>query len=108
MQCVRVDPGGPLSKVRLYQRDAHAHLGGSLTMVGAIDDLHVFVVALREPPAQAALNTACRDERYFDVPVHGPVLFVATNQEGEEIDVDYDALRERLDVRMPEHSGIEG
>ena len=73
-------------------------------MAGAIDDLHIFVVALREPPAQAAVNHACRDERYFDVPVYGPVLFVATDSEGEETDVDCDALEKRLNVRMQEQS----
>ena len=64
-----------------------------VALVGAIDELRAFAVARRER-AHLPLNVLCVDEfRFHETPIRGPVLFVGTGDDGEEIDVDAEALR---------------
>lgn len=67
-----------------------------VTLVGAIDELRVFAVARRQR-AHLPCNALCLNEaRFHETPLRGPVLFVGTGDEGEEIDVDVEALKRCL------------
>lgn len=95
MRCVLVQPDGTAACVAAAQQEAHAVLGGAVTLVGAVDELGVFAVALRDAAALPA-HAWCTDPARFDLPVRGPVLFVATDEAGEEADVDEARLRGAL------------
>jgi hypothetical protein len=91
MDCLLAHADGTLEDVRIHQREASEVLGGDVTLVGAVAAAHVFAVGRRDAAALPP-NPLCTDPSRFDVPVRGPVLFVATDDEGEEMPVD----RERL------------
>lgn len=91
-RCALVDADGTLRELRASQTDAHVLLAcKELTMVGALDSLGVFAVGRRDAAA-LPVNPACANPRFFDAPVRGPVLFVATNARGDEMDVDVERL----------------
>lgn len=92
MNCLLVQPDGTATRVTARQRDAHAVLGGPVTLAGAVDELGVFAVALRDANALPP-NPWCTDPARFDLPVRGPVLFVCTEADGEEGSVDEPCLR---------------
>jgi hypothetical protein len=87
MNCLLVHADGRVDDVRLLQREAAAWLGGDVTLVGAVDEARAFAVGLRDA-ARLPVNTACADAARFDVPVRGPVLFVGTDEDGDETHVD--------------------
>ena len=73
-----------------------SEMGGMITFVGAIDDLHVFALALAAS-TELPVNTLCTDCNVFlQLPVRGPVLFIATDDAGEPMDVDVEAIESRL------------
>lgn len=100
MQCVLVHADGRVTPRRLWQRDAHTCLGGAVALVGAVDEERAFAVALRqeeEATRLLAVNGACTDPARFHVlPVRGPVLFVGTDADGAETDLDVASLSARL------------
>ena len=83
--CVRVD--GRREVVEWPQRDVHRHLGGPLTIVGAWPECGAVAVALRE--SAAAPNPAVPGAR-------GDVWIGATDEAGEEADLDVAALEAAL------------
>lgn len=87
MNCVLAHPDGTCEDVCVAQAEAHKLLGGPVTLVGAVAPAHAFAVALRES-ARLPVNTLCTDPSRFDAPVRGPVLFVATDDAGDEMAVD--------------------
>lgn len=91
MNCVVVHADGSTEQMVLCQSQASEYLGGAVTFVGAVDEVRCFAVGLRDS-AQLPLNTACTDPKRFDVPVRGSVLFVATDDSGEETHVDAERL----------------
>ena len=71
-------------------------MGGMITFVGAIDDLKVFVLALAGSE-KLPVNPLCTDCNVFlQLPVRGPVLFIATDEAGEPMDVDVEAVESQL------------
>lgn len=100
MECVFAEASGQVRDVTICQTKAHTLFdGASLSMVGAVDEVGVFAVGLRDA-AHLPSNPLCTDPARFDVPVRGPVLFVATDREGEQMRVDKAALL-RLIGRTP-------
>ena len=97
-QSLLVHADGRFETVATTQANA-AHIlqdDTGVSLVGAIDELRVFAVARRER-AHLPCNTLCVNEsRFHETPIRGPVLFVGTGEEGEEIDVDTDALKRCL------------
>lgn len=98
--CLLVHPCGRREQVVWEQRAVSANLGGAVTFVGALDDLCVVIVgvadaAALEPNALAHthpwLFLDCSD-------VRGPVVFVASDDKGDEMDVDVRALEARLNA----------
>ena len=72
-------------------------MGGMITFVGGIDALQVFALALQTPDSTMQTNPWCTDREVFlELPVHGPVLFIATDEAGEPMDVDADAVQSHL------------
>ena len=96
MQCVLVHADGRVEPKRVWQRDAHACLGGAVTLVGAVDEERAFAVALHASET-LPVNVACTDPtRFHSLPVRGPVLFVGTDADGAETDLDVASLSARL------------
>ena len=68
-------------------------MGGSLTFVGAIDDLGVVAMG-RETRAEGdKLNLWCGSGEHFDAPVFGTVLFAGSDAQGMDMDVPVEPLR---------------
>ena len=102
--CLRCAPDGTLTEVRTAQGEIASLLGGTVTFVGAMPDLGVFLVARRleeceeeggyrgeaPPPVNAgvALNPL-----YFHEEARGDVFLIASGGGGEEVDVDVQAVR---------------
>ena len=85
------------------QRDVALKLDGSIEFVGAIPSLDVFIVARvpdesddtygRGMPPKATINTIYRShEQFFHEIPYGPIVFIASDMNGEEIDVDVPAF----------------
>lgn len=90
VRSVVLRPCGARETVEWAHEEVSQRLGGSITFVGAVPELHVFAVGLSEC---GEVNRHCVDERIFlQLPVHGPVVFVATDDDGEPMDVDVEGL----------------
>jgi hypothetical protein len=90
---------GDEEEVRWDHEEVSCKMGGSVTFVGAIDDLHVFAVALSESDHEKT-NPLCNNADVFmALPVRGPVVFVATDDDGNPMDVDVHLLRNRLHAK---------
>jgi hypothetical protein len=93
--CLLVHADGTRERVVWDQRAIATHLGGAITFVGALDDLHAVIVGLaREAAADLDVNALARTHPHLfhDTDVRGPVVFVGSDDEGEEMDVDATAL----------------
>ena len=95
-----VSEDGASSIVHVAQRDARRVLEDEgVTLVGAIDELNVFAVA-KQNRSHLSVNVVCSDAaRFHDLPLRGPILFVATDDRGEEVDVDIVKLKTVLQVQ---------
>lgn len=92
MNCVWIDVDGTVRDVQTCQTQAHILFEKApLTMVGAVHEIWVFAVA-RANASDLPENPACTNPARFDLPVHGPVLFVATDANGDQMNVDREAL----------------
>ena len=99
-RCLVAHTDGRLEEVFTTQANATHILGGSVSLVGAFDEIRVFAVARKDADALAPNCLCIHKDRFHDLPLRGPVLFVATGDEGEEIDVDVEALQ-RLLTQFP-------
>ena len=92
--CLLVHADGARERVVWDQRAVATHLGGAITFVGALHDLHVVVVGLADAPADLDVNALARTHPHLfhEADVRGPVVFVGSDDDGEEMDVDVDAL----------------
>lgn len=70
-------------------------MGGPITFVGAIPDLQVFALA-RRSNEEEDLNPFCENPQIYMQTVKGCVLFVATDESGDPIDVNVEMLKKRL------------
>lgn len=92
---VVLNPDGTRSEVHWRHEDVSNQLGGRITFVGAVPSLNVFIVARRDDDEVMSLgeNPYCFDREVFMTPVvRGPLVFLATDDDGEPIDVDSRAL----------------
>ena len=88
---------GSYEELDSTQRDAHEVLGGPVQIAGAIHELNVVAVGLRENDALIS-NPYCGDKDRFEDDVRGPVLFVASDVTGDEMDVNVNVLLEVLEI----------
>lgn len=80
--------------------EVSAMMGGTITFVGAIDDLQVFVLALTYSD-KLYVNPFCTDcDVFMHLPVRGPVIFIATDKDGDPIDVDVEAVKSHLHITI--------
>ena len=100
--CMRCDADGTLTSVRLDQRKVSKELGGGpIGFVGAIPDLQVFIVArVFEDVDVETGNDAGKVNRayvthpqYFHEVPRGPVVFVGSDDAGDEMDVEESKFR---------------
>ena len=97
VQSLWIKPNGCSEVVDWPHEQVSQRMGGPITFVGGIDDLHVFIVGLVEPRSPEDLEEWSVDERIFmKGTMKGPVLCVATNDNGDPIDVDVEALKKKL------------
>lgn len=85
---ILVAPDGTVQERNSAQEKLHEHLGGPLTIVGAIPSLNAVLVALRDA-GHLDLHAwnGCSDF-LADDDVRGSVAIVATDEHGEEEDLD--------------------
>lgn len=84
---------GELTVRRVPCSRLHVLMGGSLTFVGAIDDLGVVAMG-RETRAEGdRVNLWCGSGEHFDAPVFGTVLFAGSDAQGMDMDVPVESLR---------------
>ena len=93
---------GSRQPVRCAQRDAHALLGGPLTIVGAVPEVDAVIVARREPDDAAPPHPFFRGQRDGGQDVRGDVLVVASDADGAEMDLDLGACLRCLAGRTPD------
>ena len=96
-RCIVVHPDGRMETVMWEQRAVARHLGGSVTFVGGIEELQIVFVALAfTPPSEEPINPFFVDhrERFFPCtpPMHGSMVMIASDDDGEPIDVDVERV----------------
>lgn len=96
---------GTMEERRIDQCNISALLGGPLTFVGAFPQWNAYAVGLREPPDTAPVNPV--STRLFEE-VAGDVVFLASDDDGEETDLDVAAVREFLESPQNKDAGGEG
>lgn len=97
---------GSRQPVRCAHRDAHALLGGPLTIVGAVPEVDAVIVARREPDDAAPPHPFFRGQRDGGQDVRGDVLVVASDAEGAEMDLDLGACLRCLAGRSPDGAAV--
>ena len=90
--------------VRLDQRELSQYLGGPITFVGALHDLDAVVIATTtatEPHPLSLPTSACRHV-FFDTPAHGTLLVVASDEDGQAVDLDVAKVCLEMGLCAPE------
>ena len=87
---------GDVTEFNASQSSAHTLLGNEVTIVGAIPELNVIVAAAAASSEDEPIHPISVHTKYFHQIVRGPLLFVATDDDGDETDVDVQALRALL------------
>jgi hypothetical protein len=85
---VLVAPDGTVEERNSAQGKVHEHLGGPLTIVGAIPSLNAVVVALRDAGHLDRHGWNGRSHFFAGDDVRGAVAVVASDDRGEEEDLD--------------------
>lgn len=89
--CVRCDEDGGMSVLNCFHKDVAKHLGGEIGFVGAVLELNILILAALATtlPMNKTLNS---HGAHFHQVAHGPLVFVASDENGDEIDVDVPSL----------------
>lgn len=96
---LHVTPDGKQNVVQWDHRDLANRLGGSITFVGAVESCNVVVVGLVDASGFEVNEFAALHPDVFmkeAMPVRGPIVFVGSDDDGEEMDVDIDGLAGKL------------
>lgn len=81
------------------QSSIEAMFDGALTFVGAIPEVDAFVVAAKDHVGQ--LNALCAEHaEFFHAEARGDLVILASNDQGQEVDLDVDATLQLLE-RLP-------
>ena len=98
MRCLLLHEDGKTQTLDVRETECAHVLGGDVTFVGAIDTCSVVALGLRDPKDRM-VNVHCKDPCLFDVPVMGPVLIVASDERGMEMDVEVGQVEFALKIR---------
>lgn len=90
--CVRCEENGVMSVCECPQKDVARHLGGSIGFVGAIPELNIFILAGTQTDRPVNTTIYTHGKRFHEV-AHGPLFFIASDENGDEIDVDVESLQ---------------
>ena len=97
---------GDQEELQCAHEEVHSKLGGKITFVGGIPTVNTFVVGLKDAET-LPINTFCLNEDIFmELPVKGPVVFVATDEDGEPVDVDIAYVKHLLIRKHPPHESV--
>ena len=94
--CLLVHTDGTRERVKWQQSAVAAHLGGAVTFVGALDDLSVFLVGVADATDDVNALARTHPWLFLEPNVRGPVVFIASDPDGDEMDVDVLSLEARL------------
>jgi len=97
-KCVIVRCDGSVNIVDMLQTKASEFMKGALTFVGAVPDLNVYALARQSDVNVSASEAHFLVRRhgeplFFESNVCGDILFVASDEDGDETDVDVEALK---------------
>ena len=97
--CIFVDTDGRLQPVSWDQRTVAHRLGGAVTFVGGIQELGIVFVGLAVC-ASGDVNPLylTHKDLFFPCtpPVRGPIVMIASDEAGDEMDVDVDEVGRML------------
>lgn len=108
--CLIVPPAAPPYSVRWSQKEVseRMHDGvrtGRITFIGAVPALNVFAVACEEGVGEPnpVVDGRNRERFFVDAPreVRGDVVFIGSDDDGDECDVDVAALAAQLSLGSP-------
>jgi hypothetical protein len=108
VRCLRLGPPPlhTLESVELEQGKIHEALGGKITFVGAIPQANAFVVARRECDPASQEWEGAPPSIFCETKFGGDVVLFASNDRGEEEDLDVEAAATALreaGVLLPDH-----
>ena len=88
VRCLRVSPGFRFEECDIDQKKVGDVLGGPITFVGVIPEIDAVICGLEEGTGEEWQSSLL-----FSGEVRGDVMLVATNSEGDEIDLDVERAR---------------
>ncbi len=94
--CVAVSEDGEARVVAWNEKQIAAYLDNRVHFVGALDDLNLVIVASRSGQNTHAWHAKASPLFLQDSPPRGNIVFVGSDANGMEQDVDVDALRSAL------------
>lgn len=89
--CIECDCDGTLHAFTIDQRQIARHLGEPIGFVGAIPELNIFIVGIRDS-TQPINKTFATHREHFHETARGTLVFIASDAEGNEIDVDQESF----------------
>ena len=87
--CIQCEEDGTISVVTCDQGSIAKRLGGAIGFVGAVPELNIFIVGLVK--SSEPINKVFESHRcYFHEVARGTLIFIGSDENGEEMDVDVD------------------
>lgn len=97
-----IDTEGNFTEVAWQHAEVSRQLGGQIMFVGAVEECNAWIVGLVEftslPENAFAKRHACRFMEELTFAIRGPLAVVATDDAGDEMHVDVDALKRCLEM----------
>lgn len=102
-RCIHVDPNGKFEAVMWNQCTVAQRLGGSVTFVGGIESLNIVFVSLAYCEHGDINPFFTHHQNLFfpcTPPIRGSIVMVASDETGEEMDVDVEQVCLMFDQRL--------
>lgn len=91
-----IQPDGQSECLNMKQEEIYQHIPGPISFVGAIQELEVFLVGTTVQNDGLVRNTSISK---IDVECYGPVYAIGSDLNGNEQDIDTNAVIEHIDIK---------
>ena len=95
-RCLLLSCDGEMHEIYVEQEEVAEYLGGPVTFVGAIHCLDAVVVGLQTSSLLPVHPLSHRRDVFFADEVRGPLVVVASDERGREMDLDVEACIDML------------